>query len=118
VPPDEPSLREALQRGWRKKCPRCGQGPLFRGWFSIHSTCSVCDLSFEGNQGDTWAFWVVGDRIILFGAIAALYLGFTPESWALRTTFFVLIVAPLVATMPHRRGAFLALDYLSRTRWR
>ena len=91
---------------------------MFRRWFTMHARCSSCDLEFEKTQGDLWGFWVLTDRVFLFGAIIALYLGFTPESWALRTFFFVIVVAPLIATMPNRQGAFVAIDYLSRTHWR
>jgi uncharacterized protein (DUF983 family) len=83
----------------------------------MHPGCSACGLQYEENPGDLWGFWVVGDRIFLFGAIVALYFGFAPESWLLRGAFLSVLVVALVATMPHRQGAFLALDYLSRTHW-
>jgi uncharacterized protein (DUF983 family) len=91
---------------------------MFRGWFSMRPTCAVCDLRFEDKPGDTWGFWVVGDRIFLFAALIALYFGFRPETWLWRGVFFLIVAGPLVLTMPQRQGAFLALDYVSRTRWR
>jgi hypothetical protein len=83
----------------------------------MHPNCSVCGLQFEEQTGSLWGFWVITDRIFLFGAIAVLYLGFTPESWLLRIALLAAVVGPLVATMPHRQGVFVALDYLSRARW-
>jgi uncharacterized protein (DUF983 family) len=90
---------------------------MFRAWFSMNSHCSECELEFEGKPGDTWGFWVFTDRAFLFVILAALYLGFTPESWLVRIAFFVTVAGALVATMPHRQGAFIALDYMARTRW-
>lgn len=113
-----PSLRVAVWRGLCRRCPRCGEGALFRGWFTMDRRCTTCDLEYEKNQGDLWGFWVLTDRIFLFVAIVALYLGFTPESWLVRGIFFAVVVVPLVATMPNRQGAFVAMDYLSRTHWR
>ena len=84
----------------------------------MQTHCSVCELEFEEHPGSVWGFWIFTDRIILFGAILALYFGFTPESWYLRSAFLVIVIVPLVATMPHRQGAFVAIDYLSRTHWR
>jgi len=84
----------------------------------MRTCCASCDLEFQKNQGDLWGFWVLTDRIFLFGAIIALYLGFTPESWIVRALLFAMVVAPLVATMPNRQGAFVAVDYLSRAHWR
>ena len=84
----------------------------------MHEICSRCGLQFEQKSGDVWGFWILTDRVFLFVAIAALYLGFRPESWTLRILFLAVIVVPLVATMPHRQGAFVALDYLARVHWR
>ena len=84
----------------------------------MRGSCSVCELQFEGKPGDLWGFWIFTDRIFLFGALIALYFGFTPESWFARALFLAIVAVPLIATMPNRQGAFVALDYLSRTRWR
>ena len=72
--------------------------------------------SLGGAPGDLWGFWVFTDRIVLFGALVALYLGFRPESWLVRGLFFAVVVGILIVTMPYRQGVFVALDYLSRTR--
>ena len=109
---------EAVWRGLRRKCPRCGEGALFRRWFSLHTECAVCKLRFEEQPGDTWALWIFTDRVFLFVIIAALCFGFTPESWWIRGCFFAAVGGLLVATMPHRQGAFIALDYMARTHWR
>ena len=52
----------ALRRGLRKRCPHCGEGPLFSGWSHI-DRCSSCGLVFVHNPGDTWAFTIIGDRV-------------------------------------------------------
>ncbi|MES2790803.1 MAG: DUF983 domain-containing protein [Planctomycetota bacterium] len=35
----------------RLRCPKCGQGKLFRGWFHMNSECDSCGLSFEREAG-------------------------------------------------------------------
>jgi len=35
----------------RLQCPRCGEGFLFAGFFSMHAQCSHCALVFEREQG-------------------------------------------------------------------
>ena len=37
-------IRTALRRGLRKRCPHCGEGPLFSGWSQLER-CSVCGWS-------------------------------------------------------------------------
>jgi uncharacterized protein (DUF983 family) len=103
-----------LRRGLRRRCPRCGEGPLFRRGIVIHDRCSACQLLFQRNYGDTLFFMFITDRIpILFG-IAAWYLGFRSTTWVLATLFFVALVGPMLATIRQRQGLALALDYLSR----
>lgn len=41
----------ALARGMTRRCPACGQGKLFRRWFSLTSRCPRCGLVFEREEG-------------------------------------------------------------------
>jgi uncharacterized protein (DUF983 family) len=34
-----------------RRCPRCGQGKLFRRWFKIVPVCPRCGLMFEREEG-------------------------------------------------------------------
>ena len=40
-----------LRRGLRKKCPRCGSGHLFVGWFRMKERCPTCGYQFEREPG-------------------------------------------------------------------
>ncbi len=108
----------ALRRGLRRRCPRCGVGPLFRRGIKVYERCPSCDLVYQRDRGDTWLFMIITDRIPLFFGIAALYLGFHPETPAGLTAFFLAIAAPVVATIRERQGLALAVDYLVTQRLR
>ena len=114
--PTNPGFVMALRRGARKRCPRCGEGALFRGWFELRERCSVCALVFEPTPGDTWGFWVFMDRLFLFAAIVLLFFGFRPQGWPGRIVFLAAVAVPLVATMPHRLGIATAVDWFWRSR--
>src|SRR6185436_10571716 len=89
----------ALGRGWRRRCPHCGVGPLFSGWAHHLDRCASCGLVFERNRGDTWAFTIIGDRrplgIGIFIVMAVLFIWSSPRRW----------------------GVGIALHYLSRVYW-
>ena len=108
---------KALKRGLSRRCPHCGQGPLFAKWFTLHERCAACGLRFEQRPGDTWALWLIGDRLFLGILIVLVFLVFRSTSWLLAGAIGVLVVAPLVSTMPHRMGVCIAFDYLSRVYW-
>ncbi|HEU4522170.1 MAG TPA: DUF983 domain-containing protein [Thermoanaerobaculia bacterium] len=103
-----------LGRGLRRRCPRCGIGPLFRRGIQTFDRCSECGLLFERNYGDTWMFTIITDRIPIFIGIVVLYFGWRATGWLSATLFFVLMAVPLIATISHRQGLAIALDYLSR----
>ena len=84
---------------------------------TVAITCPVCGLVYQRNAGDTWAFWIIGDRIPVAMAIAVVYFGVGPHTWAQGALFFAAIAIALVATIPQRMGFVIALDYLSRRYW-
>src|SRR4026208_2334954 len=47
----EVSATGALVRGFRKRCPRCGERDTFVGWFQTRATCPRCDLRFAKEEG-------------------------------------------------------------------
>lgn len=110
----KPRIRSVLWRGLRRRCPHCGRGGLFASWFSLRRECTVCRLRFEQRPGDTWAFWLIGDRIFVGLLLLAVYLGFRSSTPARLVLLFLAAAVPLVATRPQRLGVCVALDYLSR----
>lgn len=105
---------EVLKRGWNKKCPHCGESNIFATWFTINEKCENCDFIFEQNHGDSWAFWIIGDRFFLGAFMIALFWVIEPESFTSGLTLFSIIMIPLIVTMPNRMGVCIALDYFSR----
>jgi uncharacterized protein (DUF983 family) len=85
----------------------------------LHDRCSVCGLRYLQNQGDTWLYVVVMDRIpIAIGLILIYFFGLHTPTWPQALLFFAAMAVPLVATTPQRQGIALALSYLSRVYFR
>lgn len=103
-----------ISRGMRGRCPRCGEGRLFRRGLEVWKRCSECGLQLQRNQGDLAMFVVIMNRIPVMLGVAIVYLGFRAASLGTTLLFVVLLAAPLLATVRHRQGIALALDYLSR----
>ncbi|MAD80826.1 MAG: DUF983 domain-containing protein [Pirellulaceae bacterium] len=40
-----------VQRSLQLRCPVCGKGRLFRGWFKMHEVCTACGVAFEREAG-------------------------------------------------------------------
>ena len=59
-----------IGRGLRLRCPVCGQGRLFRGFFAMEDRCPSCGLDLKREQG-----YYVGAMYINYGATATVLLG-------------------------------------------
>jgi rubredoxin len=55
-----------LARGLARRCPRCGAGHLFRGWFRMVERCPRCGYTFDREEG-----FFLGAFVINFGVTTA-----------------------------------------------
>lgn len=56
-----------LGRAWRLRCPRCGEGKLFRGWIGMYPECDRCHLRYEREPG-----YFLGSIYVNYGLTALL----------------------------------------------
>src|SRR5690349_18706810 len=97
-------VARAIARGWRKRCPHCGEGRIFSGFAHHLERCSVCGLVYERNSGDTWAFTILGDRLPVAVLIVVVYFGVFRAHRAIGIASFVVIAALFIVTSPNRWG--------------
>ena len=113
----DPTIMVVLLRGLARRCPRCGQGKLFRRWFNFPKTCPRCGLPFEREEG---AF--LGSLSINYGvtglAFFALLIGWMVASgghvrWVplILSSVAVVILVPLIF-YPFAKTIWAAIDFL------
>lgn len=97
---DQTSGASALSTGLRGRCPRCGEGHLFKGFLTIAEECDACGLRFDfADSGDGPAvlimfpvgtlvvmLWLITDAIFHLPAIVHLAL------WLPATVIFSLLL--------------------------
>ena len=71
---DRATRLRGLFRAARLRCPRCGDGPLFRGWFRMHESCPRCGFSYAREPGFYLGsiYFNYGATVILTGGLYAL----------------------------------------------
>ena len=111
------AVTSPLAAALKGTCPRCGQGPLFKGWGSFAPQCRACGLDFASfNVGDGPAAFL----ILIVGAIltvlaVAVDLSWSPPWWL----HLVWIPVGLFLTLGGLRmakAALVAQEYLHRAR--
>jgi rubredoxin len=80
-------------RCWRLRCPVCGRGKQFNGWFRMRASCEACGYSYQREPG-----YFLGSIYINYGLTALLvtvgfFVGFfaldiSPELLLIGLTFF------------------------------
>ena len=112
-PAPDASRLTAFARGGLLRCPACGTGPLFRGWFRMHEACRACGASFLREQGFYLGSIYInyGFTVIVTGALYALLVLIvgTSHETALTACLIVAVAFP-VLFFRHARSFLLALD--------
>ncbi len=115
--PDAPRpLRPALWRGWRRRCPSCGAGPLFSGFLTVRDTCPVCSEKMRHHKAKDIAVYLT---ILIVGLVMApglyvAYVTFQPDPLVLATTFTIGCVALSLYLLPRLKGATVAYQWAKR----
>ena len=112
-----PKLRTLIGRGWRKRCPQCGQGELYQRWLRLHEHCPVCGLQYLPDQGDLMGPLMFLDRVLFIVPIVVFFfLGDWQPNMTAFMVFCGVLLFLLIYTMPNRNGVSLAIDSLLRRR--
>jgi uncharacterized protein (DUF983 family) len=99
----------AAARVVRLRCPICGVGPLFHGWFAMHERCGNCGFRFERESGYFLGSIYLNYAVMVALALALHFLLAEQLEWSLGPELAVL--TPVVA------AAALALFRWSRALW-
>ncbi|MEM7074266.1 MAG: DUF983 domain-containing protein [Pseudomonadota bacterium] len=115
---DEPNgtdrpLWPALRRGFARKCPNCGSGPLFSGYLKLRDTCPVCHEDLSHARADDGPAYLT---ILLVGhvTIPFLHIAFTrwqPEPLVLFAVFATISVTLSLYLLPRLKGAVVAFQW-------
>jgi uncharacterized protein (DUF983 family) len=108
-----PHTSHVLRRAMWLRCPRCGEGLLFRGLVQMHDACSHCGLSFRREPGFYLGsiYLNYGATVIVTGLLyAALVLGAGASNEAALGICLAVAVLLPVLLFRHARSLLLALD--------
>ena len=104
-----------LRRVLRKRCPQCGEGPLFRGFARLNLGCALCGLVFRRESGSqTGSMYLSAAVSEVFAAAVALALFFlTPWSFAVELALGIaFVLAFSYAFLPLSIALWTAVEYL------
>lgn len=116
APVAERDVRGAMFRGWRRKCPNCGTGPMMKSYLKVRDNCPVCDEELYHHRADDGPAYLT---ILIVGHIMAplliwVFTEYRPEPMVLATSFTVGCVALSLYLLPRLKGAIVGLQWAKR----
>ena len=114
---EERALWPALRRGWRGKCPNCGERSLCCTAISkCARACSNCDQDFSAARADDGPAYLT---ILIVGHIATIFMHivfvhFRPEPMVLFTLFASIAVFLSLYLLPRFKGAIVGYQWAKR----
>lgn len=107
------SLGQALLRGGRSRCPRCGQFRLFRAFLKPIDRCGRCDQDWTHQRADDFPAYV---SLFITGHMMAPIAVHLARDQSISVATGMAIVLPLalllaVAVLQPAKGAIIAVQW-------
>ena len=115
----QPPWRQ-LGRAFLLRCPNCGRGGLFTGFFNIKERCPNCGILLERGESDyflgAYTLNLIAVEVLLaLGFVVVMYATWPNPPWdALEYGGVVLSILGAVLCYPFAKTIWLAVDLIFR----
>jgi uncharacterized protein (DUF983 family) len=108
--------QSAWSTGLTGRCPRCGEGHLFKGFLDIAPRCESCglDLSFADPGDGPAVFVMMFAGFIIVGAALFVELRFEPPWWVHVIVLLPLTLFVCLGMLRPLKGLLVALQYRNK----
>jgi len=113
---DERELKIAMLRGWRRRCPSCGSGPMFNGYLTVRQECPICHEGLHHHRADDGPAYLT---ILIVGHLMApamlwAYVTYEPDPLVTASIFCAGCVALSLYLLPRLKGTIVGIQWAKR----
>ncbi|MCA0271382.1 MAG: DUF983 domain-containing protein [Proteobacteria bacterium] len=113
---DDRPLKPAALRGWRRRCPACGEGKLFDGYLKVRDRCQSCGEDLTHARADDGPAYLT---ILIVGHLMAplimwAFVAWRPDPVVLASVFSVGCIAASLYLLPRLKGAIVGYQWAKR----
>ena len=114
--PPKRDVKQSMWRGFRGRCPNCGEGKLFRAYLKTNESCSVCGQDLHHHRADDLPAYLV---IIIVGHIVvplvlAVEQNYAPPYLVHLAVWLPLTLGMSLALLQPVKGAIVGLQWAFR----
>jgi uncharacterized protein (DUF983 family) len=106
----------ALSTGLAGRCPRCGEGHMFKGFLDLRPACESCGLDFSfADSGDGPAVFVtLIAGFLVLGVALAVDAMYEPPIWVYIVIFLPLTLIVCLGLLRPLKGLLIASQYKNK----
>ena len=115
--PQDSSIWPRLWRGMKLRCPRCGEGKLFRSYLKPVENCANCNQHWGTVRADlapAWAAMTIAAHIVALIWHLFFWQSELPD-WQLITILCTLATLIALTALPPMKGLFMAIIWAKGT---
>jgi uncharacterized protein (DUF983 family) len=103
----------ALWRGFRGRCPACGEGRMFRAFLKVDDTCPNCGEEMHHHRADDFPAYLVIVIVghILVPIILAVETEIAPAMWISMTLWPLAALVMTLGLLQPVKGAVVAVQW-------
>ena len=102
--------------GMRGRCPRCGEGRLWKGFLDVQPRCQACGLDFSfidsGDGPAVFVIMIVG--FIVVGLALVVEFTISPPYWVHAILWVPLVLGLSIGLLRPLKGFMIAQQYKHR----
>lgn len=113
MPRPQPQTSSAALRGVLGRCPRCGEGRLFKGYIALPPACEVCGLDYGfADSGDGPAVFVMlVAGFLAMGFVLWFEFAYSPPFWVHLVVSLPVTLVICLALLRVFKGMLIALQH-------
>ena len=109
----QPQPTSDISRGWRGKCPACGEGRLFGKYLKVERQCAHCGEELFHHRADDFPAYIV---ILILGhvlvpLVVEVEMSFSPPMWLHALLWLPLACLLTYLLLPRVKGAIVAYQW-------
>lgn len=112
----ERPTKQAMARGFRRRCPKCGEGHMFVSYLKVADSCPVCREELHHHRADDGPAYLT---ILIVGhllgfAMHFAWVKFRPEPLVMATVFTIGCTALSLYLLPRLKGLIVGIQWAKR----
>ncbi|MGB5066920.1 MAG: DUF983 domain-containing protein [Albidovulum sp.] len=116
LPDQDRPLRDAMLRGWRRKCPSCGTGAMLHSYLKVNDRCPDCRQELHHHRADDGPAYLT---ILIVAHLMAptimwTFIALRPEPLVMAGVFSTGCIALSLFLLPRLKGVLVAIQWAKR----